>query len=250
MCPDRQILSVYLDGELPSPWKEKLEKHLEICVRCRERLEAYRKISRLLAEGESLCGAGPAIVPPLAVSAGEASAAAVSGETALTEDAAREGVKERIWDRLQTRGERPFPHSPGIWRRTLSVPVPAAAAAAAVLLMALGALFFRQSFFAGQAQDNVISAGVDIEAQGIVPVADMNRVLQYLGNTDTGDIVILRLPESRNFMSSGEPRIIRAAELPATHPRDFLPRLPGAPVPKDGEFQDIPAYPGESSLPR
>jgi hypothetical protein len=116
--------------------------------------------------------------------------------------------------------------------------------------MVLGALLFRQGFFAGQAQDNAITAGVDIEVQGVTPVADMNRLFQYLGDTDTGDIVILRLPESRNFMRSGEPRIIRAAELPATHLQDFSPTLPGASLPKEDEFEHVPVYPGESSLPR
>jgi hypothetical protein len=35
---------------------------------------------------------------------------------------------------------------------------------------------------------------------------------QYLGGDDSGDIVIIRLPESRSFNSYGEPAIIRAAE--------------------------------------
>jgi hypothetical protein len=51
-----------------------------------------------------------------------------------------------------------------------------------------------------------------IDMQGIVPVSDMNGVLQYLGNQDTADIMIIRLPESRNFSSSGEPTIIKAAD--------------------------------------
>jgi hypothetical protein len=51
-----------------------------------------------------------------------------------------------------------------------------------------------------------------LEVQGIVPVSDMNGVIQYLGGEDTADIVIIRLPESQRFMSSGEPAIIRAAD--------------------------------------
>ena len=48
--------------------------------------------------------------------------------------------------------------------------------------------------------------------QTIVPITDLNGVLQYLGNDDSPDIMIIRLPESRSFMSSGEPAIIRAAD--------------------------------------
>jgi hypothetical protein len=46
----------------------------------------------------------------------------------------------------------------------------------------------------------------------IIPFSGMESVLQYLGGTDTGDILILRLPESRNFSSYGEPAMLRAAD--------------------------------------
>jgi hypothetical protein len=49
---------------------------------------------------------------------------------------------------------------------------------------------------------------------GIVPTAGINEVLQYLGNRDPGDILIIRLPESRSFTSPGEPAIIKAADYP------------------------------------
>jgi hypothetical protein len=194
MCPDHQILSLYLDGELPSPWKEKLESHLPLCVRCRERLDAYRILSRSLGRDENREGL--------------------------------EAAQERVLLRLQNRGEDALPRSLSLWRRKLSVPLPAAAAAAAILLFALGVFVFRQIIFAGFAQDKVMAAGVNLDLQGIMPVSDINGILQYLGDKDTGDIVILRLPESRNFMSSGEPRILKAAELPARHPRNFSPPIP------------------------
>jgi hypothetical protein len=185
MCPDHQILSVYMDGELPSPWKEKMEHHLALCARCREKLEAYRRTSRLLDR---------------------------AGDGAL------EGAKERIWLKLEDRREQRFIQPPGIWHRSVAVPFPVAAAAAALLFITLGALAFRQFFFTPAAPDGM-AAGVGLDLPGIMPVSDMSGILQYLGSQDSGDIVILRLPESRNFMSSGEPRIIKAAELPAAHIR-------------------------------
>jgi hypothetical protein len=188
MCPDHQILSVYMDGELPSPWKEKMEHHLALCARCRKKLEAYQGMSRLLDR----TGDG---------------------------DGALKGAKERVWIKLQDRPEWNFSPRPGIWRRSVAVPFPAAVAAAALLFITLGALAFRQFFFTPPAQDGM-AAGVGLDLPGMIPVSDMSGVLQYLGSQDPGDIVILRLPESRNFMSSGEPRIIKAAELPAAYPRN------------------------------
>jgi hypothetical protein len=193
MCPDHQILSVYMDGELPSPWKEKMEDHLAHCARCREKLEAYRRGSRLLDR------------------------AGTGGDM----EGILEGAKKRVWLKLQDRPEGHFSPRPGVWRRSVALPLPAAAAAA-VLFIALGALAFRQFFFTPP--DRGEMAAVELDLPGVVPVSDMSGVLQYLGNQDTGDIVILRLPESRNFMRAGEPRIIKAAELPAVRSRHRPPR--------------------------
>jgi len=34
MCPDRELLSAWIDGEVSSPWRESLERHLEACPSC------------------------------------------------------------------------------------------------------------------------------------------------------------------------------------------------------------------------
>jgi anti-sigma factor RsiW len=190
MCPDRQILSVYLDGELPSPWKEKMEAHLAECPQCREKLETFRSISRRLETAHGPAGAVPA------------------------------AAQERVWLRLTEAGRRirPFQKRPdisGLWRRTVSLPLPAAAAltaAAAAFVIVFASTWLRQPAAAPQVQNTAVAAGIDLDLQGMVPVSDMNGVLQYLGDTDTGDFVILRLPESRNFRSSGEPTILKAAD--------------------------------------
>jgi hypothetical protein len=186
MCPDRQLLSVYLDGELPSPWKEKMETHLGQCPQCGERLETYRRLFAPAGENAALDASG------------------------VMEDAA----KERVWGALETslRGknaEGRLYQPRRLWRRSVSIPLPAAAAAAVIILGALAALWMRKP--AGNAAlPNMIVASEENLAPGVVPVSDMNGVLQYLGGE--GDILILRLPESRSFISSGEPAIIKAAD--------------------------------------
>ncbi|MDR1587771.1 MAG: zf-HC2 domain-containing protein [Treponema sp.] len=186
MCPEHQILSVYLDGELPSPWKEKMENHLAECPGCRKKLEAYRALS-------------------------------VSGAMKAAESFRLESAKERVWRNLETgRGERPSPkagtmyHAPSIWRKSVSLPLPAVAAAA--LLIVLGMFWLTGPAKEAETRNTIIAADADFETPGIIPVSDMNGVLQYLGNRDSGDFLILRLPESRNFMSSGEPTIMKAAD--------------------------------------
>ncbi|GHV90590.1 hypothetical protein AGMMS50268_10930 [Spirochaetia bacterium] len=198
MCPDRQILSVYLDGELPSPWKEKMKAHLAECPQCREQLEAYRLISRRLE------GPGELTAAPNGSAAGDLTASA----------------RERIWLRLTaslSAGVLPFPGRgvQGFWRRKVSLPLPAAAAlaaAAAAFVIVLASTWLQQPAGTTQPQNTAVAAGIDLDLRGMVPVSDMNGVLQYLGDTDAGDILILRLPESRNFRSSGEPTILKAAD--------------------------------------
>jgi hypothetical protein len=202
MCPDRQILSVYLDGELPSPWKEKMESHLASCPRCRETVETWKRISGEMRAGEEPC------------------------------------PQERVWERIRGRvkdaegpkrffaGEESFPApSPAglsgrslgaLWRRRVVLPFPAAAAAAAaVLVFVIGSIFFRppaQSPIPDLAVGFLETAGIDMELDTIRPVNDVSGVLQYLESMDSDDIVIIRLPESRNFRSAGEPKMLRAAD--------------------------------------
>jgi len=226
MCPDTQLLSVYFDGELPSPWKEKMESHVAQCPGCRHRLEGY---SLLSGNKQQMA--------------------------ATTEAAARERVWEEIIKKaglkidgpdsenipLISNGSsgyrkpsgqynHPYPIRPGFWGRRISIPLPTAAAIA--LLIIAVALWAVQS--KGQsAQPNMTLAseeyalwpsamemGMDtgFEAPGLYPAADLNGVLQYLSSRDSGDIVILRLPETRSFISSGEPAIIRAADYSRRKP--------------------------------
>jgi hypothetical protein len=56
-----------------------------------------------------------------------------------------------------------------------------------------------------------VASETDFETPGIIPM-DMESVLQYLSGGDNGEVLILRLPESRNFNNYSEPAIIKAAD--------------------------------------
>ncbi|GAB1484801.1 hypothetical protein MASR2M78_36190 [Treponema sp.] len=178
MCPDRQLLSVYIDGELPSPWGEKLENHLEDCPSCRTALSNFKEISEGLRS------------PNLAM---------------------MEESKARVWKELSKDLHNSNRQSlPQVWRKRLVVPLPAAVAA--VLIVALLAAYVGGPILNKTPADNSI-ARFGTEMQGVIPVSDMSGVLQYLESQDaTADIVIIRLPESKNFTASGEPSLIRAAD--------------------------------------
>jgi hypothetical protein len=189
MCPDRQILSVYLDQELPSPWKEKMETHLAGCPACREQLERYGRISAILGEE-------PVYRPAFSA----------------------EAARERVWDALSgCTADRPRyvpvkKPTPRLWNRSVSIPLPAIAAAAALFVAVFTLALINLPAGTEISPDLTITTGIDPDVHGIVPVADMNGLLQYLGQESSADIMIIRLPESNYFMGAGEPTIIKAAD--------------------------------------
>jgi len=194
MCPDPQLLSTYIDGELPSPWKEKLEAHLEQCSECAEKLEVFRQQRLIFKE-----------------------AGASSEETASMETA-----RERVWHNIESRRRMSRYR---LWSRRLSIPLPAAAAAAVVVAL-LAILLFRASpdrnnGLASQPVDPAVSRASFVLASedepGVIPMANLDSVLQYLG-ADGSEIIILQLPESKSFLRSGEPDLIRAADYTRRNP--------------------------------
>ena len=211
MCPDPQLLSIYIDGELPSPWKEKMEGHFSQCSVCREKLVNLQRLHELLKKDTT---EGRTTVDKNAAAA-EGSQPAVEHEAEFMEEA-----RTRVWQKLESR--RRFKSGAGLWRRRLSIPLPAAAAAAVIIAL-LTAFWVRDgrvknNGFAQQTQEpvNFILAAED-ELPGVIPAADISGVLQYL-TSDGKDVIILRLPESRNFSRTGEPAIIRAADYPRRQP--------------------------------
>ena len=181
LCPESQLLSVYYDGELPSPWKEKLESHLADCPDCKQRLESYRRVSQ---------------------------------EVTRPNAAALDEARERVWQRLELSTakadsfRRSFP--PSLWRRRISVPLPAAVAA--VALLALTFFWVRSRPATSGIPAMTLAAEANIDTPEVIPVSDMESVLQYLNSRDSGEMVIIRLPESRNFQSYSEPAMIRAVD--------------------------------------
>jgi hypothetical protein len=184
MCPDHQILSLYIDEELPSPWKEKMDAHLKLCQMCRVRLAQYHKLKAVLKSDQI----------------------EISAE-----------LKNRVWDKAalkkpETRYNFANTRS-SLWNRTVSLPFPAAAAAGFIFIAFLVILGTR-SPVAPAAYEPEIATGISSDMQGMIPFSDMNSVIQYLSSEDMADFTVIRLPETRNFSSSGEPALLKAADYP------------------------------------
>ncbi|MCL1813434.1 MAG: zf-HC2 domain-containing protein [Treponema sp.] len=176
-------MSVYFDGELDSPWKEKFEKHLNECTSCRNHLESYKLMRQRLKEAS--------LVPDRPV------------DQALME------AMERVWEktgyviRPKRQGIRRF------WNGSLTIPVPVAAAAGLIMAVAFAAIIaFKQQ--PAKVTEPPQLAG--LEMQEMMPVSgDMASFFQYLSSDNSADMVIIRLPDT-TFKNVGEPRMLRAAD--------------------------------------
>jgi len=181
-CSFRQWISVYYDNEMDPQYKKKMESHIAGCADCSKQLEAYKKISLSLPQP---CGQ-------------------------LMGEAQQRALQKLEAGRLYSGyGSRPA-WGPPIWKRRVSIPIPAAAAVV-FMIIALAFLWFTRSPVKMDSANMAITAETEI-IPDIIPFSGMETVLQSLGSTDTGEIIILRLPESRRFASYGEPAIIKAAD--------------------------------------
>jgi hypothetical protein len=190
MCPEPKLISIYMDGELPSPWKEKMASHLEECPKCKEKFENLKSF--------------------------------FNNTDAQEEQKLIEEAKDRVWRKLQL-AKRPVQRvrNYNVWQRKLSIPWPAAAAAAVLLVFAT-AVWVRSgsnnnSGYAylppelSAVEKTGFAINVEESIPNIITATDLNSVIKSLGG-DRTEIIILQLPESSSFFSSGEPAMIKAAD--------------------------------------
>lgn len=106
MCPDKKTLSAFVDGEIMSPWKEKIQEHIDSCVECSETVKKYQLMHSIMAEAPGL------------------------------QDEVVAASQNRMFDRIKERTQKNPVRKKHFWERRFYIPLPAMAAAA-VLVMAV-----------------------------------------------------------------------------------------------------------------
>jgi len=201
MCPDRQIISLYFDGELPSPWKEKMATHLESCPKCRAVLAGYGHLGKSPGElrDETIKAAQDRVWKK--ITAPELVVGRTERESAGKTVSRRLGAVKRVW------------------YRRITLPLPAAAAAL-LIFVAFFALIGIRGGSQSLPQNQVTAMSIGFDDYTMVPISDMNDVLRYLSIQDNADFMVVRLPEHRRFSRAGEPALINAADYSRTR-RNF-----------------------------
>ncbi|HAE23586.1 MAG TPA: hypothetical protein DCG47_14900 [Spirochaetaceae bacterium] len=172
MCPDHELLSAWLDGEVPSPWRETIETHLHSCARCSGLVQGYKELSAALLAGSE-----------------------------AHEAEARIKVLARI--------HASAPRNRYFWTRRVSLPLPAAAAAAiavGILAFAL-ALSGARTAELRMAMQNAVQS-----VPSVASSVGMEGILEFLARQDAGVNITITLPAGSPVQASGEPFMIREAD--------------------------------------
>jgi predicted anti-sigma-YlaC factor YlaD len=184
MCPDRELLSAYFDGEIPSPWGREVAAHVASCQRCTALLDSLERTRRALA-----------------------------GDGEQEWRAPMERVRRRILAH-EPAARRRF----ASLRRQVSIPLPVAVLAAALLLtfgISLAMLAMRQNM--GYIRVTKAPAG-GTEYQFAVPYDKVEALLKSMGGADANIESVMTIPKSVKLVPVGEPRMGRAAEFPRKKP--------------------------------
>ena len=179
MCPDKQTLSAYLDGELGSRWSEFVENHLTGCLKCREVVEGFERVhQRLLELG----------LPEQYVS------------------------KIRVWSRLELYRQNRRLQSLPLWKRRLDLPLPLVAGVFALVAVLGFSLFLSLTGESvGTMKITKAPSGIT-EVQVAAPIQDLERLLSSLEKQDSSREIFIQLPSDSEFFIFSEPVLLRAAE--------------------------------------
>lgn len=178
MCPDDELLSAYIDGELTPELLDQVEADLAGSSEVRARLEEFEAMSEALH---------------------------------MEPEPDFEAARMRVWQSIQSAKDQ-LPEQ-DIFHKRVSIPMPLAAAAAFVILIA-GALLSYFAIGTGLFQSEAQMA----HATGNVTVhieegEDLSALLQALNSGDRVRQVSIEMPENARFAYQGEARLIRAVEM-------------------------------------
>jgi len=184
MCPDRQILSAYFDGEIDSPWDRAIADHLAGCERCRRVLEELEETRQLLRDEPVESFAAP---------------------------------MERVRRNLIA-GVPPVMPAVPAWRRRVELPIPVAVAAA-MLIVALGIGFAVMMSRSGMGYIRITRAPAgNTEYQFAVPYDKVEALLKSVGGAAASSDDLMTLPKDVKLIPVGTPTMGREAEYPRKRP--------------------------------
>jgi anti-sigma factor RsiW len=174
MCPDKNLLSAYFDGELDERFASQIEAHIEECDSCRQVLYNFGEISSLLCNSYMPSG---------------------------------DPGSARTRDYLETRFSSLYPTP--VWKRRLLVPAPVLAAVAVLfIVLGVGLLVSLSTGRENQVFDSVTRTRIEG-----VHFVTFDQILEYLDARGNGSAFIFTLPQHAKLQFHSEPTLMKASDF-------------------------------------
>ena len=188
MCPDAELLSAWVDSEVPSPWNERIASHVAVCPACGGRVASWRGLSERLR-----------------VSKG------------LNEEVLVARIGARIDAELAERKLAPaisLSKQPNPKRRFIvSFPIAAAAALALLLVGGLSGRFLSGTSGLASAQASGSTSGLASAPTGAGSSANLDSLVRYLEARNAPLNITIQLPSVSSAQSTGEPLIVKTPPI-------------------------------------
>lgn len=183
MCPDDALLSAFVDGEIPSPWKERMEIHMAGCRECSRKVESFRSLQRSM----------------LALDA-EADLRTLSAAKARIGASIDFGATDR---NVGTSAVERLRH---LWTQRVPMPMPILAASLLALVFLVGISLGLFSPFMNRA-GLMASASKTIAPQA----ATLEMIAQYMKQSSVEPLMI-EMPQESIFSQLGNPIVVSSPD--------------------------------------
>ncbi|HWR10415.1 MAG TPA: zf-HC2 domain-containing protein [Rectinemataceae bacterium] len=184
MCPDDALLSAFVDDEVPSPWKERMETHVAGCRRCSEKTVAFRALKRSL-----LAIDGEAEMKALSVAK---SRIAASIDFGAMDRNPGTGVFERLGR---------------LWTQRVPLPMPFLAASLLAIVFMIGVSLGLFTPFTNRAA-LMASASKTIAPQA----ATLEMIAQYMKQSSSVEPLMIEMPQESVFSQLGNPVVVSSPD--------------------------------------
>lgn len=183
MCPDEALLSAFVDEEVPSPWKERMDIHIAGCEHCSVKIDALRSLRRSLLACDDEASLNALSQAKLRIAA--------SIDFGMTKRVSGQGFAGQLGR---------------FWTRRVPMPIPMLAAAAAVLVFLVGMSF---SVFSSLTR----SSGAMASASRLISPqpASFEMLTQSLRQYSAQPIMI-EMPQESLFSQLGNPIIVSSQD--------------------------------------
>ena len=175
MCPDKELISAYYDGETDARWSSEIKAHVDDCPQCSEKYEQIKRLSIYLNN---------TVVPN------------------------EEIIKARVYEAIKRKKSVIYPEK--FWKKHVELSFPALLGAAVIVVILCAAMLIGLQPFK---TDPIVVEEIPPETNTLhVQLISIEDAAAYLLSDDSGFDVLITIPAAEGLSVTGEPQLIREAD--------------------------------------